>query len=131
MDKVLAKLLEMIESKSVPTVVKIVLLLVAVAAGMSTAGFPVVEYAEKLAAELWEHPRLFGGLVGMAVAVTVVQLSRPLFAAAQRFAILTARNKGIDAVSRVLLIVIVYVLTAGFVLGTTMFFIGFLAWAVS
>ena len=131
MDKVLAKLLELIESKSVPTVAKIAIFLVAVPVGMSTAGFPVVEYAEKLAVRLWEHQRLFGGLVGMVVAVTVVQLSRPLFEAAQRFAILAARNKSIDSVSRVLLIVIVYLLTATFVLGTTMFLIGFLAWGVS
>ena len=51
----------MFASKTVPSMFKVLLLSI-VAWIMSSAGFPVVTYTEKLAAKVWEHQKLFGGL---------------------------------------------------------------------
>ena len=131
MEKMLALLRELIESKSVPTVFKAVLFLVLVALGMSSAGFPVVEYAERLAVKIWEYPRLVGGLIGTVVAVTVLQLSRPLFQVAAKFAMATLKNEKRKVSDRVILVFSIYFLLLFVIVSISVGFITFLAWAVS
>ena len=131
MEKMLALLRELIESKSVPTVFKAVLFLVLVALGMSSAGFPVVEYAERLAVKLWEYPRLVGGLIGTVVAGTVVQLSRPLLQVAAKSARATLKNEKLKVSDRVILVFSMYLMVFLVIVLVVVFLITFLAWAVS
>ena len=131
MEKMLALLRELIESKSVPTVFKAVLFLVIVALGMSSAGFPVVEYAEKLAVKLWEYPRLVGGLIGIVVGGTVVQLSRPLLQVAAELARATLKNEKRKVSDRVILVFSMYLLLLFVIVFIVVVLITFLAWAVS
>ena len=131
MEKVLALLRELIESKSVPTVFKAVLFLVLVALGMSSAGFSVVEYAERVAVKLWEYPRLVGGLIGAIVAVTVVQLSRPLLQVAAELARATLKNEKRKVSHRVILVFSMYLLLLFVIVFIVVVLITFLAWAVS
>lgn len=131
MEKLLTLLRELIESKSVPTVFKAILYLLLVALGMSSIGFPVVEYAEGLAAKLWEHPRLVGGLIGIIVGITGVQLARPLIQVAQKSTLAIVKNDKLKVADRVLLVFSMYLLIFLLVIGLVLSLIAFLAWAVS
>ena len=131
MEKILTLLRELIESKSIPTVFKTVFFLVLVAMGMSHAGFPVVEYVERLAVKLWEYPRLVGGLFGAIVSVTVIQLSRPLVQVVAKSARGILQNADLKVFDRVILVFSMYILLFLIPLIVVMFLLAFLAWAVS
>ena len=131
MEKLLSTLQAMLESKTVPSMFKVLLFLSIVAWIMSSAGFPVVTYTEKLAAKVWEHQKLFGGLVGGAIGLTVVQAFRPLIQGVVNSSTKVISSRRLGVTERVTLVVAMNVLLFILVVGTTVGLLHFLAWAVS
>ena len=131
MEKILDMILKLVDSRSIPTVAKIIVFLSVVALVLSKAGFPVVQYTEGLAEKLWENQKLFGGLVGVAIGLTVAQLSTPLLRLAQTLAVKAVKSERFELADKVLSVVAIYLWVFIVVLAIIFVIFKFLAWTVS